>query len=76
VVAHVIRVQLYPYLVQRFPVVSNEVGAERPFIDHNIMFTRLAYGLDKIESKKFPADEQLSVADLKRNESTIKNFRL
>jgi len=32
--------------------------------------------LDKIESKEFPADEQLSVADLKRNESTIKNIRL
>ncbi len=76
VVAHVIGVQLYPYLVQRFRVVPNEVGAERPFIERNIKFTRLAYGLDKIESKEFPADEQLSVADLKRNESTIKNIRL
>ena len=76
VVAHVIGVQLYPYLVQRFRVVPNEVGAERPFIERNIKFTRLAYGLDKIESKDFPADEQLSVADLKRNESTIKNIRL
>ena len=76
VVAHVIGVQLYPYLVQRFRVVPNEVGAERPFIERNIKFTRLAYGLDEIESKDFPADEQLSVADLKRNESTIKNIRL
>jgi uncharacterized membrane protein (UPF0182 family) len=76
VVAHVIGVQLYPYLLQRFRVVPNEVGAERPFIERNIKFTRLAYGLDKIESKEFPADEQLSLADLKRNESTIKNIRL
>jgi uncharacterized membrane protein (UPF0182 family) len=42
VVAHVIGVQLYSYLVQRFRVVPNEVGAERPFIERNIKFTRLA----------------------------------
>ena len=76
VVAHVIGVQLYPYLVQRFRVVPNEVAAERPFIERNIKFTRLAYGLDKIESKEFPAEEQLAAADLKRNDSTIKNIRL
>jgi uncharacterized membrane protein (UPF0182 family) len=62
--------------VQRFRVVPNEVAAERPFIERNIKFTRLAYGLDKIESKEFPAEEQLSAADLKRNDSTIKNIRL
>ncbi|HEY3304788.1 MAG TPA: UPF0182 family protein, partial [Candidatus Binatia bacterium] len=35
-----------------------------------------AYGLDKIESKDFPAEERLTAADLKRNEATIKNIRL
>jgi uncharacterized membrane protein (UPF0182 family) len=76
VVAHLIGLNLYPSFLQRFRVVPNEVEAERPFIERNIKFTRLAYGLDKVESNDFPAEEQLSAADLKRNESTIKNIRL
>jgi uncharacterized protein len=76
VIVHVIGLNLYPALLQRFRVVPNEVEAERPFIERNIRFTRLAYGLENVESKDFPAEEQLTAADLKRNESTIKNIRL
>jgi uncharacterized membrane protein (UPF0182 family) len=76
IVAHAAGLLLYPSLLQRFRVVPNEVAAERPFIERNIKFTRLAYGLDKIESNEFPAEEQLFAADLKRNDSTIKNIRL
>ena len=54
----------------------NEVDAERPFIERNIKFTRLAYGLDKVESKDFPAEETLTLTDIKRNDLTIKNIRL
>lgn len=76
IIAHAVGLILYPSVLQRFRVVPNEVAAERPFIERNIKFTRLAYGLDKIESKDFPAEEQLAAADLKRNDSTIKNIRL
>ena len=75
-VAHVIGVQLYPYILQRFRVIPNEVDAERQFIERTIKFTRLAYGLDKIASQEFPAEEQLTAADIKRNDATIKNIRL
>jgi uncharacterized membrane protein (UPF0182 family) len=73
---HVLGLNLYPSLIQRFRVVPNEVDAEREFIQRNIEFTRMAYGLDKIESKDFPAEESLTTNDLKRNEGTIKNIRL
>ncbi len=73
---HVLGLYVYPSLVQRFRVVPNEIAAERPFIERNIQFTRRAYGLDKVESKDFPAEEQLTAADLKRNDPTIKNIRL
>jgi uncharacterized membrane protein (UPF0182 family) len=63
-------------LLQRFRVTPNEIVAQRPFIERTIKFTRFAFGLDKIESKDFPAEEQLTVADLKRHESTINNIRL
>jgi uncharacterized membrane protein (UPF0182 family) len=75
-VVHVIGLNALPAMVQRFRVVPNEVDSERPFIEHNIKFTRTAYGLDKIENEDFPADETLTAADLKRNDATIKNIRL
>jgi uncharacterized membrane protein (UPF0182 family) len=76
VLVHVIGLSAAPALVQRFRVVPNEVDSERPFIEHNIRFTRTAYGLDKIENEDFPADETLNAADLQRNDATIKNIRL
>ncbi len=76
VLVHIIGLNLYPSFLQRFRVVPNEIAAERPFIERNIQFTRRAYGLDKAESKDFPAEEQLTAADLKRNDLTIKNIRL
>ena len=76
ILVHVGGLSLYPSLLQRFRVVPNEIDAERPFITRSIEFTRRAYGLDKVESKDFPAEEQLTAADLKRNDATIKNIRL
>ena len=67
---------MYPSLLQRFRVAPNEIAAERPFIERSIKFTRLAFGLDKLESKEFPAEENLTAQDLKRHESTISNIRL
>jgi hypothetical protein len=76
VAVHLLGLSVYPTLLQRFRVTPNEIEAERPFIERTIKFTRFAFGLDKIESKDFPAEEQLTAADLKRNESTINNIRL
>ena len=76
ILVHFVGLYLYPSFLQRFRVVPNEIDAERPFIKRNIEFTRRAYGLDKVESKDFPAEEQLTSADLKRNDLTIKNIRL
>jgi len=73
---HLLGLNAYPALLQRFRVTPNEIEAERPFIERTIKHTRFAFGLDKIESKDFPAEEQLTAADLKRNESTIHNIRL
>ncbi|MSP39091.1 MAG: UPF0182 family protein [Deltaproteobacteria bacterium] len=73
---HLLGLNAYPTLLQRFRVTPNEIEAERPFIERTIKFTRFAFGLDKITTKDFPADEQLTAADLKRNESTISNIRL
>lgn len=67
---------VYPNLLQRFRVVPNELDLESPYIVHNIQFTRAAYGLDQIEEVEFPAEENLTMADLRKNELTINNIRL
>ena len=75
-VVWVLGLGVYPALLQRFRVAPNELAAERPFIEHNIRMTRQAYGLDRIQEKEFPADENLDARALARNEATIKNIRL
>ena len=73
---HVLGLYAYPYLLQQFLVVPNEINVETPYIKRNIHFTRLGYGIDKVEGKKFPAEESLSAEDLRRNDATVKNIRV
>jgi hypothetical protein len=67
---------LYPAFVQRFKVIPNEIVLERPYLERNIQYTRMAYQLDTIEERDFPAEESLTREDLRRNDLTIKNVRL
>ena len=66
----------YPGLIQRYDVSPNELVKEKPYIDFNIRYTRVAYGLDNIEEREFPAEETLTLQDLRKNEATLKNIRL
>jgi uncharacterized membrane protein (UPF0182 family) len=75
-VANVLGLGVYPTMLQRFKVVPNEVAAERPYIEQNIKFTRMAYALDRIQEQEFPAEETLRAEDLQKNDPTIKNIRL
>ena len=74
--AAIVGQMVYPNLLQRFRVVPNELDLESPYIVHNIRFTRAAYGLDRIEEVDFPAEENLTMADLRKNELTVNNIRL
>lgn len=67
---------VYPAVVQRFVVAPNELTAERPYIEHNIAFTRYAFDLDDIQESDFPAAGQLTPAVLAENEATVSNIRL
>lgn len=68
--------EFYPAFVQKFKVIPNEIVLERPYLEHNIRYTRLAYGLQDIEDRVFPAEENLTREDLRRNDLTVKNIRL
>ena len=59
--------------VQNIIVTPNELTRERPYIQNNIQYTNLAYGLDQIEIRDFMVDQRLTLADIEENSETISN---
>ncbi len=66
----------YPAAIQSFVVEPREFALERDYLQHNINFTRRAYGLDNFTSRNYPARETLVWDDLLENPGTINNVRL
>ncbi|MGE5552420.1 MAG: UPF0182 family protein [Betaproteobacteria bacterium] len=66
----------YPGMVQRFVVEPNELAKEGPYIRHNIRYTRLGWGLDKVEEHPFSVRNDLSYAELQEEQETLQNVRL
>ncbi|MBN1178258.1 MAG: UPF0182 family protein [Anaerolineae bacterium] len=66
----------YPAIVQRFVVNPNELANEWPYIEHNIAFTRYAFGLNDVYESDFSAEGTLDQAVLDENAATIANIRL
>ncbi|MDI3533765.1 MAG: uncharacterized protein PWQ82_130 [Thermosediminibacterales bacterium] len=75
-IASVLLGNVYPGLIQKFQVEPNEFNKEKPYIEYNIKFTQKGYGLDKIESKIFPAEDGLTFEDIKEASGTLNNVRL
>jgi uncharacterized membrane protein (UPF0182 family) len=67
---------IYPTLIQRLQVVPDEINKEVEFVEHNIEFTREAYGLTGVQVQDFAAAADLNVGDLAANQPTIDNIRL
>jgi uncharacterized membrane protein (UPF0182 family) len=54
----------------------NELDKEREYLVAAIAGTRKAYGLDKIETREFPAEKGLTLNDIERNAATIDNIKI
>ena len=67
---------IYPSFVQSFQVDPNEIEKEESFIERNINFTRLAWGLSEIEVTTFAADPAVTEDEISANEATLSNIRL
>lgn len=63
-------------LVQNFIVSPNEFSKERPYLQHNLDFTRAAYGLDDINVQEHPVNDSLSTELIEDNQLTLNNVRL
>ena len=75
-VVYVIGVFLVPSYVSSFIVKPNELGRESPYIEHNIAWTRRAFGLEQVELREFPAENSIAGLDLPNNRTTLENIRL
>ena len=68
---------VYPGFVQRLQVDPNELTLERPYIEDNIRYTRLAYGLDEVEAVTYSgASRRLTPEALLSQPETVRNIRL
>lgn len=76
IVASVLLGTVWPALVQQFRVAPNEAAAEAPYIARNIAMTRLAFDLERVRGKSFPAAEDLTAADILSDKQTLTNVRL
>ncbi len=65
-----------PSAVQSLVVEPNELQREQPYIQRTIALTRQAFDLDAIDERTFTPQGQLTEADLKINDLTIRNIRL
>ncbi|MFW5861286.1 MAG: UPF0182 family protein [Spirochaetota bacterium] len=67
---------IFPSLQQRFVVDPNELSRERPFIENNIKFTRLAYDIERVKEIPYENNTDLTYNDIKKNITTFENIRL
>ncbi|MEO6392456.1 MAG: UPF0182 family protein [Pyrinomonadaceae bacterium] len=67
---------IIPSYITNFVVKPNELDREAPFIQHNIEGTRRAFGLEKVESRQYPAELPISSLDLTTNRTPMDNVRL
>ncbi|MEO5780216.1 MAG: UPF0182 family protein [Arthrobacter oryzae] len=67
---------VYPWVIQQFQVRPSEQTLEREFIERNIMLTRAAYGLDKVEEQRYNATTTATSGALAPDAQTTENIRL
>lgn len=67
---------ILPTAVQYLVVQPNELERERPYIERTIALTRQAFALNNIDEQSFDPQGELTQADLRANELTIRNIRL
>jgi len=68
--------QIVSWYVSSFIVKPNQLVRERPYIAYNIKMTRLAFGLDRVTQREFPAETSVEAADPANNQATLQNIRL
>jgi uncharacterized membrane protein (UPF0182 family) len=67
---------LIPAYVTSFIVKPNELGREAPYIEQNIVWTRRAFGLDRMQTRDYDAQTTIASFERDSNRATFDNIRL
>jgi uncharacterized membrane protein (UPF0182 family) len=76
IIVGIIGTGFIPGIIQRYVVEPNELVREGPYIEHNIRFTNIAYGLDKLQERDFSRVDPLTQEAIAANETSLLNIRL
>ena len=76
IAVYVVAAWLVPAYIVSFIVKPNELDRETPYIEHNIAWTRRAFGLDRMETRNYDAATGVAAFDRDANRSTFENIRL
>jgi len=66
----------YPAAIQQFTVEPNEFIVEKPYIEHNIRYTRYAYGIDNVKEQTYSSTGVLKADEFEANADILNNVRL
>lgn len=67
---------IIPGLIQALKVSPNEINLEKPYIENNIEFTKIAYNLQDVEEKDFSVEMSLTPEILEQASETLDNARI
>ena len=65
-----------PDVYQQFKVEPTEIQLEKPYLEYNINYTRMAFGLSGIEERPFEANTDLTLSELQNNTQLTENIRI
>jgi uncharacterized protein len=68
--------EIWPSLYEQVAVHPNQLAAERPYIDNNIVSTRTAMDLSRIDVRDLTGDGTLDSGVLARNQSALSDVRI
>jgi hypothetical protein len=64
------------YAVEELYVAPNEVTLESEYIERNIEYTKIGFGIDNVLVRTFPAEQNLSYDALEKNSDIVNNIRI
>jgi uncharacterized membrane protein (UPF0182 family) len=76
IAVNIVGLGFYAGIVQEYRVRPNEISLETPYIQNNIEFTSMAFGLTNLGFRNFNISTDLTLDDIRNNAPTIDNIRL
>ncbi len=69
-------IALTAFGVQHLVTEPNEAVKELPYLQYNMTYTKLAFGIDNVKEAEYPADMSLTAQSLADNAQTFKSVRI